>query len=592
MRRLTRVTSLVLVVLLLVTAAFSLVACNKNKKKGEPDHRAEYCDSLESAILSGLNSDWGKDMNDNQVAVLSSSGNYIVTSAWVKLICDTVEESSLQSAKIKVFADFIGSDEGKAMLSNFSDNSSSLLDLLYQVDFTAEDISSLIYGFVYKTVDKSEEMMDGIINRISDVKTNNFATPESISNLTIYLTNVNKSRTQFVPNAAEKSLMLEALKKAESGISDIVKFAYGISLDSITDNILSVITSEDGALSDVTDAEIKTILSAVASNAASLKSSLTKEETGNINEALNLIINKFDTTSSSSLVFAQIVTYSKYAYMIVDAVPEICDVLGAFARSIDDSIIGAFRTILTEVNNYDEKTSNLDLMIVNGSVGLSKLISKMSNELGKDGINNIVQSLYEKSDSHDYQKTTPIYIADMIANFDSVLKNLLAGSEDFVTKHPEIISKDMFIRIINITVSLRSSLNKFKAAYYEDVINGEKTFSKSSMLATRSFSDIVNNPYNVAYQPELWYSTYVNGVTSYLTEYSEKYLDDVKLDLEKFVEEYFESGSQIKSSTEKLATMNILPDNAPLATIEEYKQYAEKSGLYSYSTMLLVLLAM
>lgn len=589
MRKLSKVISLILIVILLVTAVFSLAACNKNKKKGEPDHRAEYCDSLESAVITGLNQEWAVNMNDNQVALLSDAGNYIVTSEWVKLICDTVEDSTLQSAKIKTFADFASSDEGKAMFGNFSENVSSLLDLFYQVDFTAEDIASLIYGFMYKTVDKSSEMMDRMKDRLLDIKANKFATPEAINNLTIYIENVNKSRTQFVPNASEKSALLEALSKAESGITDLVKFIYGISLDSITENILNIVTTEDGALSDVTDTEIKTIISAVASNAASLKSSLTKDEISNINNALDLIIKKFDQTTGSSLVFSQIVTYSEYAYMIVDAVPEICDLLSAFANSIDDGIIASFKTVITEIENYDDKTSNAELMMVNCSVGLAKLVSKISNEFGQDGLNNLIDTLYEKSNQDDYHKTFPIYFADLFANIDSVFSNLVDGKETFVVKHPEILTDEALVTIINVSLALKSSLNKFIKAYYDDVMNGDKTFANSKMLAARSFGDIVSNPYDVTYQPDLWYSTYVNGVTSYLDEHSTIYLDTAKADLKKFVEEYYAAGSTVKSATEKLAEFNALPENAPLTTISDYKSYAEKSGLYSYSTLILFL---
>lgn len=590
MKNIRKVLAIVLILSLLLVVMFSLVSCNKKKHKDTTDYRQVYCDTLESSIITALDSTWEVNMIDNKIVLLDNAGEYVVTCGWANLIKDVVYSSSLQTAKIKSCADYLSTDDGKKLLLDFSENADLLIDLLDEVGFTSDDISSLIYGFAYSVVENSNTVLTDMVNRLSDLKANKFATAKALTSLNLYLGNINKSRESFVPTAVEKTNMLSALNDAKDGISDIVKFAYSISIDSLTDNIIDIIKSDDGALSDISNDEIKTVVNAVARNISQLKESLTATEIEKLNAALDLIIKKFDVTINSSLVFSQIVTYSKYAYMIVDAIPDLCDLIEAVATCIDDSMIARFKDYIVFVEKYDSsKDSDAKIITSNTAIMISSLLSKLAVELGNDKMNSMIDDLYAISNVGDYKKAFPMLLADIVVNTTGVLNAILDDETSITLNHPEIISEDDLIAIINVALTLNIGLDDFKKAYYEDLISGDEQFAKAVKIANDyDFSTIVSNAYSINYQPDKWYQTYVDGCLDYLNKNASKVLPKANADLKKYVEEYFENESPIKANTEKLATYTFT-NYGEVVKAQECLDVANDAGLYYLALAVLII---
>jgi len=592
MKHLKKFTSTLLVVLLLVTVVFSLVACNKNKGNNNTppqDTRNNYCESLEAIVIPVLNSSWTANMSDDQIAALDTAGEYVVASSWVSIIKDIVYSSSLQTEKIGAVVEYLNTDDGKAMLADFSKNGANILDLFEAIGLTNEDISNLIYDVLYTIVDKSDSILSDMIARITTIKSNSNTTDTSIDNLQTYLSNLNQAKTDFVPTELEKADFLTAIEKSKSGIADLVKFAYSISLGALTDNILSMIESGEGALTDLDNSEIIAVINAISNNVIELKASLTQEKIDNINATLTLIMTKFDNPTSTSLVFSQIVSYAKTAYLIVDAIPQICDVIDSFTSSIDENFINIIKDYVVYLDAYKNGESTDEILVANTSIVAAKFISSALTNLGEEKLSTLISTLYQKAtSSDDYQKAFPLYCVDILANISAVLTNLVMKSETIETAHPTIITKSVLQDVINLTFGLNNTLTKFKEAYRTDNMNGDTTYTESKKIAV-SLATYVDNQYAVN-QPVLWYTTFVNGTIDYLNTRSEAVVSLVKQDLEAFVNDYFEEGSTIKTNMEDLANDALLAKDAEDTAVELVTTKSNNAGVFYPVYLLLAIL--
>ena len=133
---------LILLLALVLLMSASLVACN-NRGNVAQKERANQTSRVEQTFLSGIKEKWSANLSDEEIATLENAGDYVVTKGWTSLVCDVVNASSLQTAKIKSLADSLESEEGKKLLKEFSNNAELLVPMLKQIGLTASDVPTI-----------------------------------------------------------------------------------------------------------------------------------------------------------------------------------------------------------------------------------------------------------------------------------------------------------------------------------------------------------------------------------------------------------------------------------------------------------------
>lgn len=326
MKKSKNVLILLLAFVLLMSA--SLVACN-NRGNAAQKERANQTSRVEQTFLSGINEKWSANLSDEEIATLENAGDYVVTKGWTSLVCDVVNASSLQTAKIKSLADSLESEEGKKLLKEFSNNAELLVPMLKQIGLTASDVSTLAYDLISKLISDGRNTVSNIVDRLDNVKDvmiRNSASAAALENVSANRAVLNLAKQSLNATDAQKSEMQSALSNAQSAMSELIAFAYDTSVNTLTDELYSKLFGDDGALSNVSESELATLVSALLSNVSRLKNALTQSEIEKLDVALDLFISNFDNKSISSAVYSQIIKYAKYAYMAVDVIPSLCDV--------------------------------------------------------------------------------------------------------------------------------------------------------------------------------------------------------------------------------------------------------------------------
>lgn len=587
MRKISRIISIILVVCLLLVLSSSLLACNKNKGGGSANDttRIDSVNSLENVVMSSIDEKWTMTLANSDIAALDTAGQFVVTRGWVNLIGDVVYNSSMQTAKIATIATYFESEDGKKLIKNFTENGELLFELLDKVNLTSDDISSLIYDFVYSTIGNSDSLINGILKDLSDVRNDNNVTTKAVANINNSITNMNLARTSFVPSETEKANMLAALVNAKSAISDLVTFAYSVSIDTFTDEIIDLLFSESGALNEITNEEIKTVINAIASNITNLKNNLTKEKRSNLNKALNLIIEKFDNSTNTSLVFSQIVKYSKYGYMVVDSIPIICDIVGAVATAFDDNLIDNVKTYIVNFDNYSQ-----DIKIANLGILLGDVVYSVGNTLGESKLKEMVDDMYAQY-NNDYQKAVPLFVADVVMNL-TPLANYFIIHEEIKILHDEILTEDDFVEIANCAFALNNQITKFKDAYYR-YNNGSIDFNEVLDVYHKFSTTILPSKpidYNIDVNKPIWYADLVSQAEKYLQEKSAKNLDIAKADLYQFIIEYYEEESTIRNATKQVSECALLSKDATAEEISALNTILASSNLNLYTAVIYAVL--
>ena len=132
---------LILLFVLVLILCASLVACNKKGQTDAQKERVRQVERAEQTFIAGINSQWSATLSNEDIAKLDTAGDYVVTKGWTSLVCEVLKDSSLQTAKIKTFANTLESEDGKKLLKEFSQNAELLVPLLKRIGLTSRDIS-------------------------------------------------------------------------------------------------------------------------------------------------------------------------------------------------------------------------------------------------------------------------------------------------------------------------------------------------------------------------------------------------------------------------------------------------------------------
>ena len=408
-KNLSKAISVLFAVMLTAVTAVALFACNnRNDNDADAKLRADNVAALKDRLLNAADEKWSGEMDNADVAALKNAGDYVVAAGWADLICDVFEGSALQTGKLTSLKNYVLSEDGQKLLKDFEGNAELLIPLMRAVGFTPTDISNLTYDLLCALVSDSGNTVDAIISRLAELKKISGISVEAVENIEINGLNMAVIKTEFVPSAQEKDKLLKAFESARAPMSEIVEFAYNMSIGSITDNIFNALFSADGALSNISNGEIRTVIDTLIRNAARLKDKLGAGEIEKLNTAMGLIIDKFDKGYAPSELYAQVVQYAKYAYMFVDVIPSVCDVLSSAGKVFDDSLIEQLRNVASK--ELDEHTVN-----VNSAIITAKVVLAACNDFSYARLCELVDKLGAQVGG-EYQKTLPLFALDMALN--------------------------------------------------------------------------------------------------------------------------------------------------------------------------------
>jgi len=582
---------LILLLVLVLILCASLVACNKKGQTDAQEERARQVERAEQTFLVGLNSEWNANLSDEDVAKLDTAGDYVVTKGWTSLVCEVLKDSSLQTAKIQTFADTLESEDGKKLLEEFSQNAELLVPLLKRVGLTSGDVSSLAYDLVSKLIQSGSKTVSQIVDRldgVKDVMIRNGASAAAVQNVSENRVVLNLAKQSLNATDAQKREMQFALDNAKNAFGELIAFAYDTSVNTLTDELYSKIFAEDGALSNVSESELSTLVGALLGNVSKLKNALSQSEVEKLNAALNLFIENFDDKNISSQVYAQIMIYAKYAYMVVDVIPSLCEVAEASREVISSKAF--IEDFLSCVKLENDKTLDDSTKTFNKLVLAAKVIDGIMAEgrFDQNSINVLIDRVCEQG-KDGYQKAMPVIALDLLLNV-SDLVNDDYGDEDFTPAHSDVIDNDTLALMI-VSLMFSSNVEKMKQAYYDFEMNptqanlqalSDKTVGCNiESILDESCPYVITFPLDESNIPyiKLWYQWHINKIDA-VSQKITSCVDSVKADLKLFVSDFFAENSESREAMKQIASWQIQKENIAEGVMDaEYMPVLLKSRI-------------
>ena len=582
---------LILLLVLVLILCASLVACNKKGQTDAQEERARQVERAEQTFLVGLNSEWNANLSDEDVAKLDTAGDYVVTKSWTSLVCEVLKDSSLQTAKIQTFADTLESEDGKKLLKEFSQNAELLVPLLKRIGLTSGDVSSLAYDLVSKLIQSGSKTVSQIVDRLDDVKDvmiQNGASAAAVQNVSENRVVLNLAKQSLNATDAQKREMQSALDNAKNAFGELIAFAYDTSVNTLTDELYSKIFAEDGALSNVSESELSTLVGALLGNVSKLKNALSQSEVEKLNAALNLFIENFDDKNISSQVYAQIMIYAKYAYMVVDVIPSLCEVAEASREVISSKAF--IEDFLSCVKLENDKTLDDSTKTFNKLVLSARVIDGIMAEgrFDQNAINALIDRVCEQG-KDGYQKAMPVIALDLLLNV-SDLVNDDYGDEDFTPAHSDVIDNDTLALMI-VSLMFSSNVEKMKQAYYDFEMNPtqanlqalrDKTVGCNiESILDESCPYVITFPLDESNIPyiKLWYQWHINKIDA-VSQKITSCVDSVKADLKLFVSDFFAENSESREAMKQIAGWQIQMKNIAEDVMEnEYMPVLLKSRI-------------
>ena len=554
--------------LLVVCLTISLCACHK-KGNDEKAKRQQAANDVGAAFTTGINSSWAWDMSDEAAAGVQNPGDYVMTRSWTGLICSVLENSSLQTGKITALANALSSNDGKTLLSDFASNAELLIPLLKQVGFTPNDVANLTYDLLCALVSDGaktlSDMRDRLVSVREEMRKDLTTTDSALKNVADAIVSTDVAIQNFAPSEQEKQDMISAFEQAKQPMNMLVSFAYNMSINAITDDLYSKLFDGSGALGSISESELQTLVNSLLSNVTSLSRSLDEQSVAKLNVALGLVIDKFDSNAISSSVYAQIVKYAKYAYMVVDIIPSVCDVVIAGGDVLaNGSFLEDFIAVAKSSATLDEKTCTVNKAILaaraaNGVLGgdsfTKEQLVAVIEKMGAQGI-------------QEYQKATPIFALDLALNFSSLIESIEGDDAGkWNVSHKDVMDEDTLATVASTVLFFNKGFDTFKETY-QKWTKGEATTSQLAMQASicgfDSFlSEGQSNNFNVHNEKETakWYNYYVTTGLEAVNRKVASCMEKVENDLKAFVEDYYAENSDMKAAIKQLADMSIVSQN-------------------------------
>ena len=577
--------ALLLVVALVATA---LVACKPDGPKGQTDAelRAAAVDGFVDGAIAAAGEGWKTEMTNPEIAALARPSSYIVSSAWIKRTGELLSASSVSTAKIQALAEYVATDEAKALLRSESFDFEKFVSAFSEIGFTSADTQEIVFALLVELADGQaiftavKDTLGAVYQYASGSKLNDIKTTQTA--------------VEALLGAYESNNGLRAsIEAAENGICSIVDMAYqGMYMfgsGETGDGLYAIIEAMNaGALSDISNADAYTYLTSFLSQAAAMRDKFTAEEVSLLSDTLGKLDDAFGgLTLPSSLRIGGMLGYfgemkfaADWMYYALDTVYNAGSALlnekdgqGALTYRFIDRLFGYAEAAdglkdetAKEYNSYILYAELLLAAEKEGAFG-DKLAAQLAQYASETDMDNLI-NLFACSALFD------IWV------YDGQSENI----EDMI--EPEQY------RSISIVVT-GIYVNSFKDAYAQGLESGDyaKLRTRYEQLVARvkslceefgvSAPSWVNSSAPGTITAD-WYSTVVSGAESVVNAAADKITADETADYREIATEHikaaiekFLSRSSVRSALESLASAEFATADMSSQATEQWKRDIE-----------------
>ena len=577
--------ALLLVVALVATA---LVACKPDEPKGQTDAelRAAAVDGFVDGAIAAAGEGWKTEMTNPEIAALARPSSYIVSSAWIKRTGELLSASSVSTAKIQALAEYVATDEAKALLRSESFDFEKFVSAFSEIGFTSADTQEIVFALLVELAD-GQAIFTAVKDTLGAVY--QYASGSKLNDI-----KATQTAVEALLGAYESNNGLRAsIEAAENGICSIVDMAYqGMYMfgsGETGDGLYAIIEAMNaGALSDISKADAYTYLASFLSQAAAMRDKFTAEEVSLLSDTLGKLDDAFGgLTLPSSLRIGGMLGYfgemkfaADWMYYALDTVYNAGSALlnekdgqGALTYRFIDRLFGYAEAAdglkdetAKEYNSYILYTELLLAAEKEGAFG-DKLAAQLAQYASETDMDNLI-NLFACSALFD------IWV------YDGQSENI----EDMI--EPEQY------RSISIVVT-GIYVNSFKDAYAQGLESGDyaKLRTRYEQLVARvkslceefgvSAPSWVNSSAPGTITAD-WYSTVVSGAESVVNAAADKITSDETADYREIATEHikaaiekFLSRSSVRSALESLASAEFATADMSSQATEQWKRDIE-----------------
>ena len=577
--------ALLLMVALVATA---LVACKPDGPKGTTDAelRAAAVDGFVDGAIAAAGEGWKTEMTNPEIAALARPSSYIVSSAWIKRTGELLSASSVSTAKIQALAEYVATDEAKALLRSESFDFEKFVSAFSEIGFTSADTQEIVFALLVELADGQaiftavKDTLGAVYQYASGSKLNDIKTTQTA--------------VEALLGAYESNNGLRAsIEAAKNGICSIVDMAYqGMYMfgsGETGDGLYAIIEAMNaGALSDISKADAYTYLTSFLSQAAAMRDKFTAEEVSLLSDTLGKLDDAFGgLTLPSSLRIGEMLGYfgemkfaADWMYYALDTVYNAGSALlndkdgqGALTYRFIDRLFGYAEAAdglkdetAKEYNSYILYAELLLAAEKEGAFG-DKLAAQLAQYASETDMDNLI-NLFACSALFD------IWV------YDGQSENI----EDMI--EPEQY------RSISIVVT-GIYVNSFKDTYAQGLESGDyaKLRTRYEQLVARvkslceefgvSAPSWVNSSAPGTITAD-WYSTVVSGAESVANAAADKITSDETADYREIATEHikaamekFLSRSSVRSALESLASAEFATADMSSQATEQWKRDIE-----------------
>lgn len=577
--------ALLLVVALVATA---LVACKPDGPKGQTDAelRAAAVDGFVDGAIAAAGEGWKTEMTNPEIAALARPSSYIVSSAWIKRTGELLSASSVSTAKIQALAEYVATDEAKALLRSESFDFEKFVSAFSEIGFTSADTQEIVFALLVELAD-GQAIFTAVKDTLGAVY--QYASGNKLNDI-----KATQTAVEALLGAYESNNGLRAsIEAAENGICSIVDMAYqGMYMfgsGETGDGLYAIIEAMNaGALSDISKADAYTYLASFLSQAAAMRDKFTAEEVSLLSDTLGKLDDAFGgLTLPSSLRIGGMLGYfgemkfaADWMYYALDTVYNAGSALlnekdgqGALTYRFIDRLFGYAEAAdglkdetAKEYNSYILYAELLLAAEKKGAFG-DKLAAQLAQYASETDMDNLI-NLFACSALFD------IWV------YDGQSENI----EDMI--EPEQY------RSISIVVT-GIYVNSFKDAYAQGLESGDyaKLRTRYEQLVARvkslceefgvSAPSWVNSSAPGTITAD-WYSTVVSGAESVVNAAADKITSDETADYRGIATEHikaaiekFLSRSSVRSALESLASAEFATADMSSQATEQWKRDIE-----------------
>lgn len=398
--RLRAAAAVLLAVMTVCIAAVSFAACNqKGGGTSAGQQRADAIALFESNVLGALDESWRPDMTESEIITLPRVGSYVEASLWLGLLTEVLDASSLQTAKIRLAAEFAASEDGKRLLADAEHNADAVISFAGAVGFTSDDVSELGFALLRAVVSDTAEIYTTLRTRLQSL--NDKVVGSGRADIAEALERADRI-TASLGDAETTDNTLAALDEAEEGIGILFGFAYdtweifgtGESGSGLA-GLIGSASDGSGALAGVSDSELLVWLDGVIGAFADFGTRMTDERIAGIKTALAGVRECFAGFAQPVEIMREALTWLEYAESAIDEVPLAAEYIAAAAGAVyerdGDGNYAFVRKLKSFVTEEDPQLKDINAYVLAAGLAVS-LMSEVSAEDMKAEIDRIAAS--------------------------------------------------------------------------------------------------------------------------------------------------------------------------------------------------------